>query len=180
AIHHIVFDAWSSSVMHGELAQLYKAFSKGQPSPLADLSIQYANYALWQRQCLEEGALQSQLSYWKKQLANFPALLLPTDRPRPSINKSRGARQYYKLSKHLCEDLRALSRRYGVTLFTIMLAAFQTLISRHSGQTDIVIGSPVAGRNHSEFDELIGYFLNMVVLRADLSGNPTFAEVITR
>jgi amino acid adenylation domain-containing protein len=180
AIDHIIFDAWSSSVMHSELAQLYRAFSKGEPSPLADLSIQYANYAVWQRQCLEAGALQSQLSYWKKQLSNLPALPLPTDKPRPAINKSHGARQYYKLSKDLCEDLRALSRRYGVTLFTIMLAAFQTLISRHSGQTDIVVGSPFAGRNRSEFDESIGYFLNMVVLRADLSGNPTFAEVISR
>ena len=180
AIHHTVFDAWSSGVLHRELAQLYKAISKGESSPLADLSIQYANYALWQRQCLEIGALRAQLSYWKTQLANLPPSPLPTDRPRPPINRYRGARQYYKLSKHVCEGLRALSRRYGVTLFTILLSAFQTLISRHSGQTNVVIGSPVAGRNRSEFDESIGHFLNMLVLRTDLSGNPTFAEAVAR
>ena len=179
-IHHTIFDAWSSGVLHKELAQLYKAFSKGESSPLADLSIQYANYALWQRQSLETGAFQAQLSYWKTQLANLPTAALPTDRPRPSINRYRGARQYYKLSKRLCEDLRALSRRYGVTLFTILLSAFQTLMARLSGQTDVIIGSPVAGRNRSEFDESIGHFLNMLVLRTDLSGNPTFAEAAAR
>jgi amino acid adenylation domain-containing protein len=179
-IHHIVFDAWSSSILNRELALLYEAFANGEPSPLADLSIQYADYALWQRQCLEEGVLQSQLSYWRKQLENLPSLSLPTDRLRLSIGRSRGARRYYNLPNHLCEGLRALSRRYGVTLFTIMLAVFQTLLSRQSGQSDIVIGCPVAGRNRSEFDELIGYFLNMIVLRADVSGNPSFAEVIAR
>ena len=180
AIHHAVFDAWSSGVLNRELAQLYEAFSKGEPSPLPDLSIQYANYALWQCRCFETGALQDQLAYWKTQLANLSPLPLPTDKPRPSINNYRGARRYYKLSRELSEGLRALTRRYGVTLFTTLLAAFQTLISRYSGQTDVVIGSAVAGRNHREFDQSIGQFLNMVALRTDLSGSPTFAEVTAR
>jgi len=180
AMHHIVSDGWSGGVLFRELAALYEAFSNGQPSPLADLTTQYTDYAVWQRQWFQGEILESQLAYWKKQLENIPTLQLPTDRPRPVLQSSRGGRQYFSLSNTLSSELKELSSQHGATLFMTLLAAFQTLLSRYSGQTDIAIGSPVAGRSRREFESLIGFFLNTLVLRTDLSGNPTFVEAMTR
>jgi amino acid adenylation domain-containing protein len=179
-IHHLVFDGWSTSILARELSSLYEGYSKGRPSPLPELPIQYADFAQWQRQWLQKEVLEEHLTYWKKQLENVPTLQLPTDRPRPRVQTVGSARHYFVLSKPLSAELRSLSNRHGVTLFMTLFAAYQTLLHRYSGQNDIVIGSPVAGRNRSELESLIGFFLNMLVLRADLSGNPSFRELLVR
>jgi len=179
-IHHVAFDGWSMGVLFRELAALYEAFSEGKPSPLAELPIQYADFAVWQRQWLQGEALEGQLSYWKRQLDDLPALQLPTDRPRPPVQTHRGARQSIALPESLTEDLKELSRREGATLFMTLLAAFQTLMHRYTGQDDVVVGSPVANRNRAEIEGLIGFFANMLALRTDLSGNPTFQELLGR
>ncbi len=180
AMHHIVYDGWSEAVLLRELSEIYDALSTGQRSPLSDLPAQYADYAKWQRQWFEGERFESQLSYWKKQLDNIATLQLPTDRPKQALQTTRGARRYFVFSDALSSELNRLSRQYGATLFMTILAAFQTLLHRYSGQTDVVIGSPVAGRGRREFEDLIGFFLNTLVLRLDLSGNPTFAEAIRR
>jgi hypothetical protein len=168
-------------VFYRELSLLYQAYTQGNPSPLSELSIQYADFAVWQRQWLQGEVLENQLSYWKKQLAGAPAMLnLPTDRPRPAVQSYRGASQSIELSQELSEGLKALSARQGVTLFMTLLAAFQTLLHRYTGQTDIVVGSPIANRNRAEIEGLIGFFVNTLVMRTDLSGNPTFKELLTR
>lgn len=181
AMHHIASDGWSMRILFRELAALYEAFSAGRPSPLSELPIQYADYALWQREWLQGEVLENQLSYWKQQLNGAPALLeMPTDRPRPSVQTYRGARQSLFVPKALTEGLKTLSRKEGVTLFMTLLAAFQTLLHRHTGQDDIVVGSPIAGRNRMEIEGLIGFFVNTLVLRTDLSGNPNFRELLGR
>jgi len=178
--HHIASDGWSSGILWQELAALYGAFSRGESNPLPDLPIQYADYAVWQRQWLQGEVLERQLSYWKKQLFGVSALELPTDRSRPAVQTYRGSRQSLELSKELTQRLKALSRKEGLTLFMTLLAAFQTLLYRYSGQEDIAVGSPIAGRTRSETEGLIGFFVNTLVLRADLSGNPSFREVLHR
>ena len=181
AMHHIVSDGWSMGVLHRELSVLYQAFSHSQPSPLAELPIQYADYAVWQRQWLQGEVLEGQLSYWKKQLEGAPGVLnLPTDHPRPAVQSYRGARRSIELSKELSQGLKALSRKEGVTLFMTLLAAFQTLLYRYTRQEDVVVGSPIANRNRTEVEGLIGFFVNTLVLRTDLSGNPSFREVLHR
>jgi amino acid adenylation domain-containing protein len=180
-LHHIISDGWSTAVLYRELSVLYEAFSRSQPSPLSELPIQYADYAVWQRQWLQGEVLESQLSYWKRQLEGAPAVLdLPTDRPRPAVQTYRGARSFIELSKELTEGLKALSRKEGITLFMTLLAAFQTLLYRYTGQDDIVVGSPIANRNRTEIEGLIGFFVNTLVLRTDLSGNPTFRDLLHR
>ena len=180
-VDHAVLDGWSISILFKELATLYEAFAENGVSPLAPLSIQYADYSVWQREFLQGEVLESQLAYWRQQLGdNLPALNLPTDFPRPSMQTFRGARKSFPLSKQLTEALKTLSRREGVTLFMTLLAAFQILLRRYTGQEDIVVGSTVAGRNRPEIEGLIGFFINVLILRADLSGNPTFAELIKR
>src|SRR5262249_28231796 len=146
------------------------------PSPLPELPIQYADFAVWQRRWLQGETLDRQLAYWRKQLAGVPPLELPTDRPRPEEQRFHGAYQSLKLPAELSTKLQAVSRQEGATLFMTLLAAFQTLLSRYSGQEDIAVGTPVAGRNRSELEELIGFFVNTLVLRTDLSGDPTFRE----
>lgn len=179
--HHIIFDGWSFGVVQKEVAALYKAFSSGEPSPLPDLPIQYADYAVWQRQWLQGEVLESQLSYWKRHLAGAPAVLeLPTDRPRPAVQTFAGRVLTFTLPKALLASLRSLSRREGVTLFMTLLAAFKVLLSRHTGQQDIVVGSPIANRTRVEVEGLIGFFVNTLVLRTDLSRSPTFREVLKR
>ena len=178
--HHIASDGWSSGILWQELAALYGAYLRGEANPLPELPIQYADYAEWQRQWLQGEVLQRQLSYWKEQLSGVPILDLPTDRPRPAVQTYRGARQSFVFPKTLCDQLRGLSRKEGVTLFMTLLAAFQTLLQRYSGQDDIAVGSPIAGRTRSETEGLIGFFVNTLVLRADLSGNPSFREVLHR
>ncbi|MFQ5794231.1 MAG: amino acid adenylation domain-containing protein, partial [Candidatus Bipolaricaulia bacterium] len=180
-IHHIVCDGWSIGILVRELAMLYKAFSTGNPSPLPELPIQYADFAHWQREWLQGEVLESQLSYWKQQLGDDPPVLqLPTDRPRPPVQTFRGATQFFELPKALYESLKALSRREDVTLFMTLLAVFQALLSRYSGQEDIIVGTPIAGRTRAELEALIGFFVNTLVLRSDLSGDPSFRELLGR
>jgi acyl carrier protein len=180
-MHHIVSDGWSMGVLYRELSVLYEAFSHEQPSPLPDLPIQYADFAIWQRNWLQGEVLESQLSYWKNQLDGVPAVLnLPTDRPRPAVQSFRGERRSFELSKEIAQRLKVLSRQHGVTLFMTLLAAFQTLLHCYTGRDDIVVGSPIANRNRIEIEGLVGFFVNTLVLRSDLSGNPTFRELLDR
>ncbi|MGA7732188.1 MAG: amino acid adenylation domain-containing protein [Chloroflexia bacterium] len=180
-MHHIVSDGWSMGVMSEELAELYGAFAAGQPSPLAELPVQYADYAVWQREWLQEEVLQTQLDYWKTQLAGAPPMLeLPTDRPRPLMLTYRGGRQTYMLPRSMVGELKALSQREGVTLFMTLMAAYGALLHRYTGQADIVIGTPIANRTRPEIEGLIGFFVNTLVLRTDLSGEPTFRELLGR
>ncbi|MBD2120848.1 non-ribosomal peptide synthetase [Trichocoleus sp. FACHB-262] len=179
-LHHIVFDEWSSGILIRELGTLYTALSAGQESPLAELPIQYADFAHWQREWLQGDILASQLAYWRQQLREVPVLDLPTDRPRPKLPTYQGALHQVELPQSLAEALNALSQNAGTTLFMTLLAAFQTLLYRYTGQTDIAIGSPIANRNRSELESLIGFFANSLVLRGDLSGNPNFVEILER
>jgi amino acid adenylation domain-containing protein len=180
-MHHIISDGWSMRVFLQELAALYAAFAIGKPSPLPELPIQYADFAVWQRQWLQGEVLERQLSYWKQQLGGSPPMLeLPTDRLRSAVQTYRGARQSLLLPKPLSDALRALSQRQGVTLFMTLLAAFQTLLHRHTGQDDLWVGAPIAGRTRTEIEGLIGFFVNTLVLRTDLSGNPPFQELLGR
>ena len=178
--HHIASDGWSGGVLWRELVALYGAFSSGKPDPLPALDIQYADYAVWQRQWLQGELLEAQLSYWKHQLSNLSVLELLGDRPRPSIQSYRGAKQSRLFPRALSDQLQALSRNEGVTLFMTLLAAFQTLLHRYTGQDDVAVGSPIAGRLRPEIEGLIGFFVNTLVLRSDLSGNPTFKELLSR
>jgi aspartate racemase len=179
-MHHIVSDGWSMGVFTAELAALYKAFCNGEASPLPELPIQYADFANWQREWLQSEILEKQLTYWRKQLEGVPVLQLFTDRPRPSVQTYEGASQNIALSPTLTGALNDLSQRQGVTLFMTLLAAFQTLLCRYTGQEDIVVGSPIANRNRAEIEGLIGFFVNSLVMRTDLSGNPTFRELLGR
>ena len=181
AMHHIVSDGWSIGIFNKEVGLLYHSFSTGQPSPLPELAIQYADFAHWQREWLQGEVLEAQLSYWKKQLAGSPpALELPTDRPRPAVQTFHGAGQSIVLPQSLTEALKGLSRQEGVTLFMTLLAAFKVLLCRYTGQEDIVVGTPIAGRNRAEIEPLIGFFINTLVLRTDLSGDPSFRELLRR
>ncbi|MEG4407807.1 amino acid adenylation domain-containing protein [Microcoleus sp. MON2_D5] len=179
-MHHIVSDGWSIGVLIQELGALYTAFASEKPSPLPALSIQYADFAKWQREWLQGEVLETQLAYWRQQLNGISMLNLPADRPRPAIQSYRGKRQFLQLPKQLSEALETLSQREGVTLFMTMLAAFKTLLYHYAQQEDIVVGSPIANRNRSEIEALIGFFVNSLVLRTDLSGNPTFRELLNR
>jgi amino acid adenylation domain-containing protein len=180
-MHHIVSDGWSMGILFRELSALYGAFSVGKPSPLPELPIQYADFAVWQRQWLQGEVLEAQLAYWRKQLDGAPSMLeLPTDRPRPAVQTSRGARQSLALSRDLTEALKVLSRQEGVTLFMTLLAAFKTLLYRYAGRDDIIVVSPIANRNRVEIEGLIGFFVNTLVLHTDLSGNPSFRELLGR
>ena len=181
-LHHIIFDGVSIyRVFLPELICLYRAFSAGRPIPLREPEIQYADYAYWQRHTVGNQVLQQQLDYWRNRLSGeLPVLQLPTDRPRPAVQSFRGAMHTLALSTSLTADLRKLSNREGVTLYVTLFAAFATLLYRYTGQTDLPIGSVTAGRTHTEIEGLIGFFLNTVVLRADLSENPTFCELLRR
>ena len=179
--HHIATDGWSFGVFLNELRLLYEALRKGELSPLRDALVQYADYAAWQNEWLNSEAAQQQLSYWTRHLSGAPALLeLPTDRPRPSIQTFRGARHQLALPNSLTAALRDLSQRRGVTLFMTLLATFNALISRYTGRDDIVVGTPIANRTVAESEGLIGFFVNTLVLRNDLSGDPTFVDLLQR
>ncbi|MDQ3917398.1 MAG: amino acid adenylation domain-containing protein [Acidobacteriota bacterium] len=180
-VHHIVSDGWSMGVLVREVAALYEAFTEGKQSPLAELPLQYADYAQWQREWLQGETLEAELAYWREQLAGAPPMLeLPTDRPRPPLQTYRGEKQTLLLSEGLTAALRELSRREGCTLFMTLLAAFKLLLYRHTGQEDIVVGSPIAGRTRAEIEDLIGFFLNTLVLRTRLSGELTFRALLGR
>jgi amino acid adenylation domain-containing protein len=179
-MHHIISDGWSIGILIREFAALYQAFTAGRPSPLPELPIQYSDFAVWQQEWLQGEALKTQLAYWKRQLAGLPILELPADRPRPPVQTSRGAWQSLFLSAEQAESLEAFSRREGVTLFMTLLAAFKTLLRYYTNQDDIVVGSDIANRNRRETEDLIGFFVNQLVLRTDLSGDPTFRELLGR
>ncbi|NLG50391.1 MAG: non-ribosomal peptide synthetase, partial [Chloroflexi bacterium] len=180
-MHHIISDGWSIGVLVRELGAIYPMFAVGRPSPLPELPIQYADYAAWQQEWLTGDILKEQLDYWRQQLGGaLPVLELPTDRPRPPVSSSRGDTLSVMFPRELAEGLKTLSQRAGVTLFMTLLAGFQTLLYRYSGQSDICVGTPIANRNRAEIEGLIGFFVNTLVLRADLSGNPTFWEVLRR
>ncbi|RYZ42469.1 MAG: non-ribosomal peptide synthetase, partial [Myxococcaceae bacterium] len=180
-MHHIISDGWSMGVLVREVAALYEAFSQGRPSPLPELALQYADFAAWQRQWLQGEALEAQFAYWRQQLAGAPQVLeLPTDRPRPAVQSYRGATLSRLMPKALSQSLQALCQREGVTSFMALLAGFQSLLARYSGQTDIIVGTDIAGRTHADTEGLIGFFVNQLVMRGDLSGDPTFRELLGR
>jgi len=180
-MHHIVSDAWSVTVFIQELAALYEAFTQGKPSPLPERSIQYADFAVWQRLWLQGNVLQAQLSYWQRQLANAPTqLALPCDRPRLQGLSDLGARHPVTLPKSLTASLERLARQEGATLFMALLSGLSVLLHFYSQQTDILVGSPVANRRLAEVEGAIGFFINTLVLRTDLAGNPSFRTLLGR
>jgi amino acid adenylation domain-containing protein len=180
-MHHIVSDGWSMGVFFEELSMLYGAFSACQVSPLPKPAVHYADFAVWQRRRLQGEVLESQLSYWKHHLGGaLPVLELPRDNPRPVAQASRGARVSGDLPSSLSYALKDLSHRESVSLFMTLLAAFKLLLHRYTGEEDLLVGSPIAGRNRAETEKLIGFFLNTLVLRSDLSGDPSFRELLAR
>ncbi|MCZ8026906.1 MAG: amino acid adenylation domain-containing protein, partial [Microcystis sp. M53603_WE2] len=180
-LHHVISDGWSMGVLIEELTALYNAVNQGQPSPLKPLPIQYADFAIWQRQWLQGEVLENQLNYWKKQLADAPTFLpLPTDKPRPAVQTFTGAHQEFQLSLELTQKLTELSQQQGVTMFMTLLAAYGILLYRYTGQSDILIGTPIANRNRREIESLIGFFVNTLVMRTDCSENPSFQELLMR
>jgi len=180
-LHHIVSDAWSMGVLVRELATLYGAFVAGRPAALPEMAIQYADFAAWQRQWLQGEVLERQLSYWKRRLAPpLPTLELPLDRPRPAVPSSRGRDHHSLLPQALTRTLKDLGRQEGATFFMTLLAALKTLFYRSTGQKDLVVGTDIANRNRAETEDLIGFFVNLLVLRTDLSGSPTFREALRR
>src|SRR5262245_38131824 len=180
-LHHIIFDDWSLVVLWREFVTLYTAFCTGQPAPMPALSLQYVDFAVWQRQWLQGDVLAEHLTYWQQHLGgNLPTLQLLTDRPRPLLQTFRGAQHTLRLPLPLTAALKALSQREGVTLFMTLVAAFQTLLYRYTGQTDLVVGTPVAGRTRVETEGLLGCFINTLVLRTNLEGNPPFRDLLGR
>ncbi|MFN8439524.1 MAG: amino acid adenylation domain-containing protein [Caldilineaceae bacterium] len=180
-MHHIISDGWSINVMISELGALYAAFCQDLPSPLAELPVQYADFAQWQRQWLCEKRLENELAFWRERLHGAsPLLELPTWQPRPPIQTLRGARLRFTLDRELTHQLRRLSQQQGATLAMTLLSAFNVLLARYSGQNDLVVGMPIANRNHAGIEHLIGFFLNTLLLRSDLSDNPSFVELLVR
>ncbi|MCA9940426.1 MAG: non-ribosomal peptide synthetase, partial [Anaerolineales bacterium] len=179
-MHHIISDGWSVTLFERELDALYHAYEQGQPSPLPELPIQYADFALWQQQWLQGAGLAHQMQYWRTQLADLPTLALPTDYPRPPAQTFRGAAHSFVIPTETAAALRAVARAEGVTLFMLLLTAFQILLARYSGQEDVVVGTPIANRNRFETEGLIGFFVNTLVLRTDLSGHPSFRQLLRR
>ena len=180
-MHHIVSDGWSMGVLFRELGSIYEAFAGHRPSPLPELPIQYADYAVWQSEWLEEEALGTQLDYWKNQLTDAsPTLELPKDKQRPPTQRFLGAQLVQHLPAGLTEGLKQLSLDERVTLFMTLLAVFKVLLWRYTNQDDVVVGSPIANRTRAETEDLIGFFVNTLVLRSDLSGNPTFSDFLQR
>ncbi|KAG0352352.1 hypothetical protein BGZ54_002839, partial [Gamsiella multidivaricata] len=179
--HHIITDGWSLGVMFGELNELYAAYSAGQPNPLAPLSVQYPDYAAWQRQWLTEDRFNDQATYWRETLTGAPVSIeLPTDRPRPRQQSFAGAYIPIRLDAQLTRALNSLSQKHGVTMFMTILAAWSAVLSRLSGQIDVVIGTPTANRNHPQIEQLIGFFINTLALRIDLSGEPSTEQLLER
>ena len=182
-MHHIVSDGWSMGILLREVTVLYEALAAGEGfvRALPDLPVQYGDFAVWQREWLSGEVLARELAYWQGKLAGVPPLLeLPTDRPRPAVQSFRGATRPLLLSRELTAGLRSLGRGSGTTPFMVLLAAFQTVLSRWSAQSDVSVGTPIAGRNHLETEGLIGFFVNTLVLRGELSGDPTFGDLLSR
>ncbi|MFC9249741.1 condensation domain-containing protein, partial [Streptomyces sp. NPDC057136] len=180
SMHHVVSDEWSGRILRRELAALYEAFRTGEADPLPPLEVQYADFAVWQREWLTGDVLDSQLTYWRDQLGGVPTLELPTDRPRPAVRSTDGGVVEFAVPAESARQLRALSRAHGVTMSMTSLAAFNVLLGRYAGSDDVVVGTPVANRNRAETEGLIGFFVNTLVMRTDLSGDPTFTELLGR
>jgi amino acid adenylation domain-containing protein len=178
--HHVVFDEWSDRAFQHELSVVYEAFRAGRPNPLPPLAIQYADVAAWQRQWLSGDALETQLAYWRRTLAGAQDLDLPTDRPREADRSTEGAVARFRVPARTAEVLRALSREHGTTMFMTLLAAFDVIMGRYAESDDVVVSTPVANRNRAETEQLIGFFVNTLVMRTDLSGDPSFVELLTR
>ncbi|HET8913522.1 MAG TPA: amino acid adenylation domain-containing protein, partial [Ktedonobacteraceae bacterium] len=180
-MHHIVSDGWSLNIFRRELALLYDAYSRQQPSPLPEIRIQYTDFSLWQHSWLKGSVLEEQMAYWKQQLTGAPSLItLPTDYPRPTLQTYRGSTYSFELPGRLIKQVQALSRREGVSLFMTLLTAFTILLARYSGQDDLVIGTPIANRTHTELENLIGFFVNTLALRINISHHPTFREALAQ
>ncbi|NOK23394.1 non-ribosomal peptide synthetase, partial [Corallococcus carmarthensis] len=180
-VHHIVSDGWSTGVFVNEVSALYAAFTQGLPSPLPELPVQYADYAVWQRDWLQGEVLQQEVDYWKQKLTGAPPVLeLPTDHPRPAVRGNAGALHRFSLQEPLVQSLRALAQQEGASLYMVLLAGWQALLSRYSGQQDVSVGSPVAGRTQAETESLIGFFVNTLVMRTDLSDAPDFLHLLRR
>ena len=179
-MHHVVSDEWSMGVLTQEVNRIYEAYSRGEESPLEELAIQYADYAVWQRGWLEGEALERQIDYWREQLEGVETLELPTDRPRPAVQSYEGAGEWVLISEEIAQKLRELARGEGVTMFMLLLSAFKILLHRYSGQEQIVVGTPIAGRNQIELEPLIGFFVNMLAIKTDLGGDPSVREAIGR
>ncbi|SKA37911.1 non-ribosomal peptide synthase domain TIGR01720/amino acid adenylation domain-containing protein [Chitinophaga eiseniae] len=177
-LHHIASDGWSTGVLVKELAAFYEAYAGGREPELAPLELQYADYAIWQREHLSGEVLAGQLGYWEQKLSGVAALQLPLDHPRTALQSNRGATTTFILDRELSDQLHVLAKQEGATIFMTLLAAFQVLLYRYSGQEDICVGSPVAGRTRQELEGLIGFFINTLSLRADLSGNPSFTSLL--
>jgi amino acid adenylation domain-containing protein/thioester reductase-like protein len=180
SLHHIIHDGWSVGVVLTELAALYPAFLAGRPSPLPELPIQFVDYAAWQRNWLQGETLERLQSYWRRQLAGVPPLEIPTDFPRPAVRTTRGSSRHCRLPAETSAAVLEFCRREGTTPYMVLLAAFEVLLARYSGQDDFAVATPVANRSRPEFESLIGYLVNVVVLRAGLSGNPSFREAVAR
>ncbi|QIR40551.1 AMP-binding protein [Tolypothrix sp. PCC 7910] len=180
-MHHIISDGWSIGILIQELAEIYKAFVQGLPSPLPELTIQYADFAYWQRQWLQGEVFRQQLHYWQQQLSgNIPVLQLPTDRPRPAIQTFTGKKQFFTFTKELSAAVKEFNQREGATQFMTLIAVFKTLLYCYTKQLDILAGSPIVGRTKTETQNLIGFFINTLVLRTDFGGNPSFREFLQR
>jgi amino acid adenylation domain-containing protein/non-ribosomal peptide synthase protein (TIGR01720 family) len=179
-MHHIVNDGWSQGILIREIAEIYEAYSKGEASPLPEPPIQYGDFVHWQRSWLQGETLDEQLSYWRGRLADVPVLQLPTDRPRPPVQTFNGAAEPLLLPFALAEQLKSLSREEKSTLFMTLLTAFKIMLARYAGQEDISVGTFIANRNRVEIERLVGFFINNLALRTDLSGDPTFRELIRR
>ena len=179
-IHHVIADGWSIGVLVRDMAALYDAYSHNEPSRLPALTIQYADYAAWQRGWLQGEVLQQQLDFWTEQLAGLPNLEIPTDFPRPAIRTGRGGGAGAIVPPEVLGKIKGLGRTEGTTPFMTLLGAFQVLLARYSGQEDIAIGSPIAGRTRSEMEDLIGFFANTIIFRGDLTGDPSFRTVLRR
>jgi amino acid adenylation domain-containing protein len=180
-VHHIIFDGWSMGLFVHELEELYRAYATGAIPNLPPLTLQYTDFAIWQRQWLESGVLEQQLAYWKTQLAGAPPVVsFPADRRRPQVEMFRGARRKMVIPREVLQRFESLSQKHGVTLFMALLASFDVLLARYIGQEDVVVGSPSAGRNRSELSDVMGFFVNNLVLRTDLSGDPDFLTLLAR
>jgi amino acid adenylation domain-containing protein len=180
-MHHIVSDGWSMGVLMHEFSELYRAYRTGLPPELPALPVQYADYSVWQREWMKGEVLERQLAFWREQLEGAPAILdLPTDRPRPAFMSFRGGTEYFRLDSGRMAALHALARRRGTTMFMVLLAAFDALVGRHTAGGDVVVGSPIANRTRSEVENLIGFFVNTILLRVSVAGDPTFIEILDR
>ena len=177
-LDHLVVDGWSMGILHRELGLLYKAATKGKPSPLTPLAVQYSDFCLWQRRQLKSAVMQTSLRYWAQLLTAAPVLRLPTDRPRPRQSTHAGARVIFDLPATLTQQLKLVSQKYSVTLFMTLLAMFKVLVRSQSGQNDLLVGTPVAGHRHRELESMVGLMVNHLPIRTDLSGNPAFSDVL--